>query len=83
MSKTTVTFVPSLTLTYEDNLLESVGIGGEMYVRSTPLKYENTKLRELVEDLYELSLCFYACTGTADDLRLMRDSIRELGIEVE
>lgn len=53
----TTVFVPSIALNYEGNTLESVGIGGELFLRNTPLSSENTrlktenaKLRELLHD---------------------------------
>ena len=60
--------IPSLALNYEDNLLESVGIGGELYYRKQRdwhaiarsheqtierMGAENAKLRELVADMYK------------------------------
>ena len=63
--------IPSIVLNYEDNLLESVGIGGELYYRKQRDWYaiarsyeqtiermgaENAKLRELVRIMYYCNL---------------------------
>ena len=89
MSKTTVTFVPSLTLTYEDHLLESVGIGGEMYVRITPLKHENAKLRELIVNIWNVARLMDA-NRHIDGMRITEEfrrecekAFKELGIEAD
>jgi hypothetical protein len=37
--------VPGIALNYDGNMLESVGIGGEMFRRETPLSAENRLLR--------------------------------------
>ena len=59
MSDSKVIFIPSMSLAYEDNMLESVSIGGELYKRSNAplvtenliLRAENMKLKEMVRKL--------------------------------
>ena len=83
MTETRTLLVPQLALNYDGNVLGSVGIGGELYVRDTPLiaenavlKAENAKLRELVRELYE-DQCIDG------DRWKYRDRMRELGVEVD
>ena len=67
MSDTKTIIIPSLSLNYEDNLLESIGMGRELYYRkqrdwkAIARSHEQTiermgaeiaKLRELVNDLF-------------------------------
>ena len=45
MSETRTISVPSIALNYDGKMLESVGIGGEMFRRETPLSAENAQLK--------------------------------------
>ena len=45
MSETRTISVPSIALNYDEGMLESVGIGGEIFRRETPLSAENAQLK--------------------------------------
>jgi hypothetical protein len=93
--KTTV-LIPSIALNYDGNMLESVGIGGEMFRRETPLNAENTrlkaenaKLRELVDAWMGCGTRYHTMQGgcpmfdeSAKDFCKAEEIARELGIEV-
>lgn len=95
-TRTTV-FVPSIALNYEGNTLESVGIGGELFLRNTPLSSENTRLKiknEKLQNLmqrrvkdYMYESCGDCWGGLCDECQCWvsecADELRELGIEVE
>lgn len=68
MSETRTVFIPAISLGYENNLLESVSVGGETFFRKQRdwraiaksreqtierMGAENAKLRELVRDMFE------------------------------
>jgi hypothetical protein len=55
--------VPGIALNYDGNMLESVGIGGEMFRRETPLSAENRLLRAENAKLRELVLCLLTCAS--------------------
>lgn len=85
MNKTTITFIPSMSLTYENDLLESVGIGGELYKRETPLSAEIAKLRALVKDMWPFAKAGWVHTCLNRECCLFEecdaDSERECPIE--
>ena len=45
--------VPSIAINYADGIIESIGMGGELYKRETPLKAENAKMREQGARLFD------------------------------
>jgi hypothetical protein len=80
MSDTKVVFLPSMSLIYEDNVLESVDISGETFYRKQRdwqavaraheltmerMGDENARLRELVKYAYECAI--YSDHATCDD----------------
>ncbi len=66
MIETRTVFVPGIALNYDGNMLESVGIGGEMFRRETPLSAENTRLRAENAKLRELLLEAYEAATKTD-----------------
>ncbi len=67
MSDSKVVFIPSMSLTYEDNMLEFVGIGGELYRRDTPLIAENSVLKAENAKLRKLLRQSFACIRQGED----------------
>lgn len=55
--------VPGIALNYDGNMLESVGIGGEMFRRETPLSAENRLLKAENAKLHDLIEAVLQCAG--------------------
>jgi hypothetical protein len=94
MSDTKVVFLPSMSLIYEDNVLESVDISGETFYRKQRdwqavaraheltmerMGDENARLRELCSALYEFAYDEYPDSAELN----FADRLRELGVEVD
>lgn len=78
--------IPSMTLSYIDNRLESVGLGGELYKRNSPLvdenarlKAENEKLRELIQDMH---ISIGSFNTTFSDFLEFGNRAKKLGVEL-
>ena len=96
MSEIRTISVPSIALNYDGKMLESVGIGGEMFRRETPLSAENAQLKEenaslrgavqgfVAEnvELRDLVSDLYEDQCDDGDRWKYRDRMRKLGVEV-
>ena len=95
MSDAKVVFLPSMSLIYEDNVLESVDISGETFYRKQRdwqavaraheltierMGDENARLKELVRDMWGWLLTPTVGGATLHDLQ---GRMRELGVEVD
>ena len=96
MSETRTISVPSIALNYDEGMLESVGIGGEIFRRETPLSAENAQLKSenaslrgsvrwfVIENVELRDLVSDMYEDQCDDAHRWkyRDRMRNLGIEV-
>lgn len=77
---TTTLTVPGFVINYRDGTIESIGMGGELYKRETPLEAKNAELRELCASLYaRLRAVSEATDEDWIDARLTK-RMQELGI---